>query len=197
MGKVLSGFSATTPTNIQLDSGMFMKNLDLATATDEVTLKTAIMTAMESPEKLIGATSGGGSFTVVPEMRNIAEDLDGARMKIKGLMAIDNVEVKLSTTMKEITVDNIKIAMGASTSTGKMVKPKFNLDMEDYIDNIVWVGSMASADGLLVIVMENVLNTAGLSYEFKDKATGGISVEFEPFVDLNDMENIPVQFGIL
>lgn len=197
MGKVLSGFTADTPTNIQLDAGVFLKNLDFTGTETIETLKTLIQTSILDSTKKIGATSGGGSFTVVPEMRNIAEDLDGARMKIKGLMAQDNIEVKLSTTMKEITLDNIKIAMGASTTKGNLVKPKFHLEDADYIDNIVWVGTMASADGLLVIILKNVLNTAGLSFEFTDKGTGGISVEFEPFVDLADMEDIPVEFGII
>lgn len=197
MGKVLSGFTADTPTNIQLDAGVFLRNLEFTGTETVESLKTLILSAINDPTKKIGATSGGGSFSVVPEMRNVAEDLDGARMKIKGLMAVDNVEVKLSTTMKEITVENIQLAMGASTLKGTMVKPKFNLDTTDYIDNICWVGSMASDEGLLVIIMRNALNTAGLSFEFTDKGTGAIGVEFEPFVDLNNMEDIPVEFGII
>lgn len=197
IGKTLSGFTASTPENIQLDAGVFMKNLDITEDMEDDALRTLILGALGKAENVIGATSGGGSFSVTPEFRNIAEDLDGARMKIKGLMAMDNVEVKLTTTIKEITIENLKLAMGAVTSTATSLKPKFTIEDTDYIKNVVWAGSMASSDKLIVIIMENVMNTAGLNFTFEDKGSGGIEVELEPFVDLASMEDIPVEVRIL
>lgn len=200
MSKVLNGFSADTPQNLQLDAGVFLKNVDLESATTDALLRTALEAAMIDKTKKIGATSGGGSFSVTPEFMNIAENLDGARMKIKGLMRITNVEVMLTTTIKEITKDNLALSMAATTvsvQNGSLLKPRFNLELTDYLENIVWVGTMTGSDNLLVIVMENVLNTSGMTISFEDKGTGSIEVQFEPFVDLADMENIPVKLGVL
>lgn len=192
MAKILNGFSAETPLNLQLDAGVFLKDIAITDGMTEQDLRKLLDTSISSRANMIGATSGGGTFTVVPTLRNMAEDLDGARMKIKGLMACDGVEVKLATTIKEITVSNLAFAIGNATVTGNKIVPKFEVTDEDYAKNLVWVGSMSKSDDLLVIVIENAMNTSGLSLTFTDKGTGGVAIEAEPFLDLAKMDHMPV-----
>ena len=98
---MFSGFSAGTAKHLQLDAGAFLKNFDPAQDTWESAKAT----------KLIGATSGGGSFSAVPTVRRI--EVDGVKGAVKGLETIDEWAVTLTANVKEVTAESIKLALGA------------------------------------------------------------------------------------
>lgn len=169
--------------NLQLNAGAFFKNANYSSIANAGALKTAIAAALTGASgalgTLLGATRGGGSFTVTREMRQ--PDLDGRRYGFKGDTFVDSVDAQLSTTLVEITPDNLVAALGSATVTGTAPKQTIKLgtaiDTDDYLTNICWVGDLA--DGRYVLIcLNNALNQADLSLTFADKNEGTLPVEF-------------------
>ena len=188
MAKVLNGFTANTATNLQLDAGIFVRGLaDPSSFTGTVT----------TPAKTIGATSGGGSFTAIPTFRNIFEDLDGARGVYKGGQVIDSWEIKMTTTIKEMTAENLKLALAAADTTaassGKYDTTVARLEVkeEDYLDNFCFIGTINGQDTPVIIEMKNVLNMNGLNLTVADKSTGSVSLELQAHFDLSKPDEVP------
>lgn len=189
MAKVLNGFTANTATNLQLDAGIFVRGLaDPSKFTGTLT----------PPAKTIGATSGGGSFTAIPTFRDLAEDLDGARGVYKGMQVIDSWEIKLTTTMKEITAENLKLALASADTTpaepeGKYDTTTARLEVKDtdYLDNFCFIGSINGQDIPVIIELKNVLNVTGLNLTVADKATGSVTLELQAHFDLENPNEVP------
>ena len=187
--KVLNGFTPQTAQNLQLDAGIFVRGL-----TNPETFNGTVTT----PAKTIGATSGGGSFTAVPTFRNIFEDLDGARGVYKGGQVIDNWEIKMSVTIKEMTAENLKLALAAADTVVAQEEEKYDVTTarlevkdEDYLDNLCFIGTINGQDTPVIIEMKNVLNMSGLNLTVADKATGSVSLELQAHFDLSKPDEVP------
>lgn len=164
--------------NLQLNAGIFIKNLDYGSTTDAAALKTAIQTAITTGTNILGATRGGGSFTVTREIRE--PEADGKRYSFKGGKFVDNADAQLSTTLIEITPENLVLALGGATATktGKKTTIKMHTAIRDtdYINTLTWFGDLA--DGRLVaITLKNALNTADLTLTFTDKGEATLPIE--------------------
>lgn len=179
---MLSPLRTETFENLQLNAGIFIKNFDYSSYTDADSLKEAIRSLIVSGTNLLGATRGGGSFTVTREMRT--PDADGKRYRFKGDTFVDSVDAQISTTMIEVTPENIKTAFGSATVTtvGRVttIEVRTAIGGDAYLDNICWVGDLA--DGRFVLIcLNNALNTADFVLTFTDKGEGTIPVEFHAF----------------
>lgn len=182
----LNGFTPKTAKNLQLDAGILVKNHKVG---DEI-----------KEESKLGATSGGSSFTATPEMRNLFEDLDGARGNYKDGNVIDSWEVSLSVTVKESTLENIKLALGAADSAaaeGKIaeshqkITPRMDIKSSDYLENVCWIGTLNGSDDFVIIELKNVLNTNGFNFTTTDKGTGAIALELKAHFDLEKPDDVP------
>ena len=186
--KVLNGFTPQTAQNLQLDAGIFVRGLADPSKFDGT---------LQGPAKTIGATSGGGSFTAIPTFRNIFEDLDGARGVYKGGQVIDSWEIKMTTTIKEMTAENLKLALAAADTTaassGKYDTTVARLEVkeEDYLDNFCFIGTINGQDTPVIVEMKNVLNMSGLNLTVADKATGSVSLELQAHFDLSKPDEVP------
>lgn len=152
---IFSGLTANTPKHLLLDAGCWVKNFDLSKTFDQ------------QKSNILGATSGGGSFNAVPTIRQY--ELDGKKGNVKGLQDIEEWAVNMTTTMKETTVETLKIALAAADSSTPSapvnythITPRNELKETDYIDNVAWVGRLANSLVPVIIVLENVLCTSGL-----------------------------------
>jgi hypothetical protein len=166
--------------NLQLNAGIFIKNLDYSSISDATALKTAIAAAVTAGTNILGVTRGGGSFNVTRELRT--PEVDGMRYPFKGADFVDSIDAYLSTTLLEVTAQNIKDILGTATATtsGKKTTIKMHTAIDpdtDYIDTITWFGDLA--DGQLVaITLKNAINTSDFSLTFSDKGEGTMTVEF-------------------
>lgn len=185
---------ADTFDNLQLNAGIVLKDFDYSLITSATALKTAIGTAITAGKSL-GATRGGGSFNVTRERRT--PDIDGMRYPFIGSEFVDSSDAYLSTTLVEITPDNLKVALGSgvSTKSGNVTTIKMNTayDDGDYLTNICWVGDLA--DGRFVLIcLKNALNTADLQLTYADKDEGTLSVEFHAHQeDVDDYDEAPFE----
>lgn len=181
--------------NLQLNAGIFIKNFTYTSITSASALKTAIASAITTGTNILGATRGGGSFTVTREMRT--PEVDGKRYGFKGDTFIDSVEAQLSTTLIEITPDNLVNALGSATATTSGSKTTITLstalDTNDYLTNLCWIGDLA--DGRYVLIcLKNAINTADLTLTFSDKGEGTLPVEFHARqASVNDYDTAPFE----
>ena len=186
---VFSGFTADTAKHLQLDAGAFLKDYDPTTDTWD-TAKTT---------KLIGATSGGGSFSAVPTMRRI--EVDGVKGAAKGLQNVDEWVITITANVKEFTAETIKLSLIGATGTPTEEQPtgytkitaSSELKLTDYINNITWVGRLSGSEKPVIIVVKNALSTNGLSLTMADKAEGMIPITFTGHYDPEKLEELPFE----
>lgn len=183
-GKVFNGLTEATPQNIQIDTGAFFKNVDLSTDTYD---------SLKAAGKCLGATSGGGTITIKPNLRQI--NVDGALGRVKGMTTVTTWECSISTTMLETTAESLALALGAAKieTSGtdvpagyKMIVGKTELDDDAYISNICWFGRILGSEEPVVFMIENALNEDGLSFSTSDQNEGKLPVTFYGYNDLTD-----------
>lgn len=180
--------------NLQLNAGIFLKNFQYDSIADANALKTAITAAITAGTTILGATRGGGTFTVTREMRE--PEIDGMRYRFKGGSFIDSVDAYLSTTVVEVTADNFANLLGGTkTTSGKKttITMETALGEEDYLTNVCWVGDLS--DGRLVLIcLKNAINTADFTLTFADKSEGTLAVEFHACqAEVNDYDTAPFE----
>ena len=185
--------------NLQLNAGIFVKNADYSGIANAGALKTAIQAAIAGTSggigTIIGATRGGGSFTVTREMRQ--PEVDGRRYGFVGDTFVDSVEAQLSTTLIEITPQNLVDAFGSASITGSSPKQTIKLqtaiDTDDYLDNICWIGDIS--DGRYVLIcLKNALNQADITLTWTDKGEGTLPVEFHAKqANVDDYDEAPFE----
>lgn len=191
---------AGTFDNLQLNAGIVLKNLNYSSVTDATALKTAIANIISGGTSpigtLIGATRGGGSFTVTRETRT--PEIDGMRYPFKGSDFVDSVDAYLSTTLVEITPENIQDLLTAGvtpTTSGKKTTVKMNtaITSSNYLTNICWVGDLA--DGQLVLIcLNNAINTADFTFTYTDKGEGTLAAEFHARqANVDDYDKAPFE----
>ena len=183
-----SGFTANTPKHLQMDAGAFLKNYDVAKDTWDTAKAT----------KLLGATAGGGSFSAVPTLRRI--EVDGVKGAAKGMESLDEWVITLTANVKEVTAETIKMALaaaqsGAAESPANYTKitAKNEVALEDYMDNLTWVGRLSGSNDPVIIVVKNALCTNGLTISFADKSEGLIPITVTGHYALDDLETPPFE----
>lgn len=194
-----SALRADTFNNLQLNAGILLKDLDYSSVTDSAALKTAIANIVSGGSSpigtLVGATRGGGTFTVTRDMRT--PEIDGMRYGFKGSDFVDSTDAYLSTTLVEVTAENVETLLGSGTSTtsGKKTTVKMNtaISTSDYLTNVCWVGDLA--DGQLVLIcLKNAINTADFTFTYTDKGEGTLAAEFHARqAAVNDYDNAPFE----
>ena len=183
----ITGLRAETFDNLQLNAGVVIKDLvytGTGAPTDATTLKALISGiiagTVTNKGTLLGATRGGGTFTVTRETRT--PEIDGMRYGFKGSDFVDSADAYLSTTLLEVTPDNIAtlLATGVATTSGDVTTVKMNtaISTEDYLDNVCWIGSVGSSGKLMMIVLKNAINTADFTFTYTDKGEGTLAAEF-------------------
>ncbi len=171
--KSYSGYTCDTAKSLLLDAGAFFKNFAVGVDTFDTAL---------AQGKCLGATQGGGTFVATPTVRAI--EIDGTKTTPKGLTRIDSWDISLQVNVIEITSSTLKNALGngvVDTSNYKydIVTAKSLIDLDDYFDNITWVGTLSGSNEPVIIQIYNAINTEGINLTVADKAEAVISMTFK------------------
>lgn len=183
---VYSGYTAETPKSLLLDAGAFFKNFYV----DTDTYASAVAAG-----KLLGATSGGGSFSAIPTIRPI--EIDGVMGAAKGLQVIDSWAISLTANIKEVKKATLQTALTASsvdTSTSAdydIISAKNEIALTDYIDNITWIGKLSGTNDPVIIQIYNALNTTGLTVNVAPKAEATLQLTFNAHYIDTDLDTPP------
>lgn len=171
--KTYSGYTEKTPENLLLDAGAFFKNFNV----EEDAFESAVKAG-----KLIGATKGGGEFSAVPAIRQV--EVDGVKGRAKGLELLDSWDVYIKANVLEVTEETLKNALCSSavdSNTSEkytIIKGKNYIDLDDYIENVVWIGTLSGSEEPVIILVKNALNTEGLKVTVADKSEGVVPMTF-------------------
>lgn len=189
--KAYSGFNTKTMEHLLLDAGAFFKNF---TYVKDGEGNDTFDSAVEAG-KLIGATKGGGEFSAVAAIRQI--EVDGVKGRAKGLETIDSWDIYLKATVLETSADTIKLALGSAT-VDKATSDKYDIitgnadiSLDDYVDNITWVGKLSGSDEPVIIQVYNALNTDGLKLTVQDKTEATIPMTFYGHYTPEDLDTPP------
>ncbi len=184
--KTYSGFTKQTAEHLLLDAGAFFKNYD----TEKDDFDKAVAAG-----KLIGATKDGGEFSAVPEIRQI--QVDGVKGKAEGLDVLDAWDVYIKANVLEIKKETLAAALCASEVDSEsnekyeIITAKNNIDLDDYIENITWVGTLSGSEEPVIIQVYNAINTEGLKLSTKDKDQSVIAMNFSGRYDADDLNTPP------
>lgn len=179
--------------SLQLNAGMTLVDFDLSDYATASALKTALKAAILDGSKLLGATRGGGTFTITRDIRQV--DADGVRSRFKGSEIVDAADAYLSETLIEITPEHIKAVLGNADMDNTdpnhiIITLRTAIEDEDYLDSVVWVGD--TSEGFMAIELYNAFNTADFTFTFADKNEGTANVEYHAHTDdVSDNEEVP------
>lgn len=189
--KAYSGFNNKTMEHLLLDAGAFFKNFTYEAGGE----KNDTFDSAVAAGKLLGATKGGGEFSAVASIRQI--EVDGVKGRAKGLETIDSWDVYLKATVLETSADTIKLALGSATvdtdsdTKYDIITGNADISVNDYVENITWVGKLSGSDEPVIIQVFNALNTDGLKLTVQDKAEATIPMTFYGHYTPEDLGNPP------
>lgn len=177
-----TGVTENTPKRIMFGAGTIHKGL---TCTDGT---------WNFEATLVGATSGGSSLSIKPEIYNV--EADGALVAAKGLTVKTGEVAELKVNMLELTPDVIKAALIAKTGTSDdsnydLYESKANIEEGDYWDNIAFVGKTLEGKNIIAI-LDNALCTSGMELGGENKKESVGEYTFACHADLtSDLDTLP------
>lgn len=181
---------ASTFEELQLNAGILLSAFEPETGSFE-------------RENILGATSGGVSFTDVPEYQDFGEDIDNCPKNTKELKRVNSREIKMSGTYITVNTQRAKSLIAAAdvddTDTTKII-PRDNLEKTDFSD-IWWVGDYSDKNdetngGFIAIKLINALSTDGFSLQTGDKSKGQLAFGYTAHYSIEDPSVVPYEMYI-
>lgn len=177
-----TGVTTNTPKNVLFGAGTIHKGLKCTGTT------------WNFDESIVGATTGGSSLTITPEITPI--EADGAWVATKGLKVKTGEVATMEVNFTEITKELLNAALIAKDGTSddqsyELLESRADIAEGDYWENIAFVGR--KLDGTKVIViLDNALCTSGLKLDPEDKKGAVATITFECHADLtSDLDTLP------
>lgn len=169
---------------LQLNAGVILANFD----PDKAEVKN---------EDIIGATTGGVSFTATPEFIDFGEDIDNCPKNMKELKQLDQWDVKLSGNFVTMDAKAIKRITGAADEEDGKITPRRDVSQDDFED-LWWVGDYGEdttdeTGGFIAIKMMNTLSTGGFQITSSDKAKGQFAFEFTAHFSMDAQDTVPFE----
>lgn len=188
-----------------------MKFTQIPTSTfEELQLNAGVLLADFDPTDgtvtnadILGATSGGVSFSDAPTFRDDGEDIDNCPKGTKELMRIDGRDISMSGTYITMNTERAKSLIAAADIDPKdstHIIPRSDLAQTDFKD-IWWVGDYSdkngnSNGGFIAIHLMNALSTGGFSLQSGDKAKGQFAFSYSAHYSINDVQKVPYEMFI-
>lgn len=169
---------------LQLNAGVLVSDFD-------------VETGAVSASDIIGATSGGISFSAVPSFSDEGDDIDNCPKNTKELKKLEDWEIGLSGTFVSLDARSVKRLIAAGEVDEDKITPRNYLEEEDFED-IWWVGDYSSnnseeSGGFIAIHMMNALSTGGFSIQSTDRAKGAFSFDFTAHYSIDNPDVVPFE----
>lgn len=173
--------------SLQLNAGILLRDFTPGTGTvDEA--------------DIMGATSGGVSFTATPTYSDFGEDIDNAPVNVLELKRLDSWEVTMSGTFVTVDTTLAKELIGAADIDGSdttKVTPRNDLLETDFQD-IWWVGDYSDKNGdtnggYVAIHMLNGLSTGGFQLQSGNREKGQFAFEFTGHYSIDAQDTVPFE----
>jgi len=182
------GITEKTPENILLGAGTWFKGLKYTEGTGW-------------SGSVLGATSGGSSIKIVPEVKDI--EIDGASVLAKGLAVMTGGTGDAEVNFAEMNADIIKL-----TTLGEIldensehyvegfdcIQTKNAITEGDYVENLGFVGYTSDRKKQIIVIIENALCKSGFQLDPKNKENAVVKATFSAYGDINtDLDRVPIR----
>ena len=179
---------ANTFEKLQMNAGIFCRSFVPSTGT---------------VSGLLGATTGGGTFSASPTFSDFGDDIDNCPKNTKELKRQDDVTVTMSTTFVTVDPTVAKMMMGAAdidSGDSTHIIPRRDLSQEDFGD-IWWVGDYSdhntgSGAGFCAIHLFNALSTNGFQIKSTDRGKGNFDLELTGHYSITAQDVVPYEVYI-
>lgn len=184
--KRITGQTSETKERLLLGAGVFAKGYVPGTDT---------LDSIKESNKLLGATTGGGTFTATKNGHYL--QIDGMPENTKGNYILDSWGTTLEITLQETTVETLKFALTAAsadttTTVGyTTIIPKNGMEDEDYESSVSFIGRLSGSNDPVVITIFNAIATSDLSLNPQDGKESTIQVTLTGHYDPEDPETPP------
>ena len=181
---------ASTFKELQLNAGILTSNFAPTTGTVE-------------SNAMLGATSGGISFTATPTYADWGDGIDNCPKNMMELKKLESWEVKMSGTFLTVNTAQAKSLMAAAdigSSDTTKITPRNDVAIKDF-DDIWWIGDYsdkngATNGGYIAIHMMNALSTGGFQLQSGDKAKGQFAFEYTAHYSMDAPDTVPYEIYI-
>lgn len=174
------------------------------TAFQEIQLNAGVLLSSFTPasaevedDAIVGATTGGISFTATPSFLDFGEDIDNCPKNMKELKKLDTWDIKMSGTFVTVSPASVASLVAAADVKTEKITPRNDLKDTDFKD-LWWVGDYSDKNGetkggFCAIHMMNALSTGGLSIKSSDKAKGQFAFEFTAHYSMAAQTTVPFE----
>lgn len=184
--KRITGQTSETKERLLLGAGVFAKGYVPGTDT---------LDSLKKSGKLLGATTGGGTFTATKNGHYL--QIDGMPENTKGNYILDSWGTTLEMTLQETTVETLKFALTAAATDDTATKgyttiiPKNGMEDEDYEDSVSFIGRISGSNDPVIITIFNAIATSDLKINPQDGKETSIQVTLTGHYDPDDPETPP------
>lgn len=188
MSLVKHGITKDTPSNIPLGAGAWFKGLKYESGTGWT-------------GTVLGATSGGSSIKLTPEVKDI--EIDGALALAKGLAVMQGGTGEAEVNFAEINKDILTMTtLGEALSEGSTgyvegfdcIQTKNAIKEGDYVENLGFVGYTADQSKQIIVIFDYALCKSGFQLDPKNKENAVIKATFTAYGDIDtDLDRVPVR----
>lgn len=188
MALVKHGITKDTPSNIPLGAGAWFRNLKYEEGTGW-------------NGTVLGATSGGSSIRVTPEVKDI--EIDGALALGRGLAVMQGGTGEAEVNFAEINKDILKMTtLGEVLSTEDdgyvegfdCIQTKNAIVEGDYVENLGFVGYTADQSKQIIVILDYALCKSGFQIDPKNKENAVIKATFTAYGGIDtDLDRVPIR----
>lgn len=182
------GITKGTPSNIPLGAGTWFKGLKYEEGNGWT-------------GTVLGATSGGSSIKLAPEVLDI--EIDGAMALAMGLAVMQGGTGEAEVNFAEVNADILKMTtLGEILSESDAgyvegfdcIQTKNAIVAGDYVENLGFAGYTADQSKQIIVIMDYALCKSGFQFEPKNKENAVIKATFTAYGDLDtDLDKVPVR----
>lgn len=177
------GITKGTPSNILLGAGVWFKDLAFSDS--------------DWAGTPLGATSGGSSIKIQPEVLDI--EIDGAQVLAKGLAVMTGGTGEFEVNFAEITSEILQMTTLGSVDKASVtgfdcIQTKNTIQEGDYIENLGFVGYTADQSKKIIAIMDYALCKSGFQIDPKNKENAVIKATFTAYGDIEgDLDRVPIR----
>ena len=169
---------------LQLNAGVILRAFDPKTA------------AVNNTD-IVGATSGGVTFSATPTYSDRGEDIDNCPRNTMELKKLDEWDIGMSGTYRTVDANSAKSLMAAADVSDNKITPRNDIKLDDF-EELWWVGDYSDENGetnggFVAIHMLNTLNTGGFSIKSNDNGKGEFAFSYTAHYSINEQDKVPFE----
>lgn len=154
-------------------------------------------------ENIIGATTGGATFTATPTFSDFGSDIDNCPANMKELKKLEEWAATMAGTYITASTAVAKSLIAAADIDSKdptHIVPRNDLADNDFSD-LWWVGDYsdkngATNGGFMAIHLMNALSTGGFSVKSANKAKGQFAFTYTAHYSMAEQDKVPFEIYI-